>query len=242
MLRYVGGKTRLAKELSAVIYSYKTDAHRRYLEPFFGGGSMAQYTKDFNLNRYASDINQDLILMYQALQDDWLPPEHITEEQYTILATSEPSALRGYVGFGLSFAGIWFVGYAKDKSNKRRFDEESYRRLVKNIPYIQDITFRCKDYQTIKGINSIDLIYCDPPYAHTFNKTSHHKGYATGDIDHTLFWDIMRQWSNNGATVLISEYTAPDDFIAVWEKPYKTYGITKQRTKDKVEKVFKYRG
>jgi hypothetical protein len=38
-------------------------------------------------------------MMFQALQQDWLPPEYVSEE----LKTAQPSALRGYVGFACSY-------------------------------------------------------------------------------------------------------------------------------------------
>jgi len=234
MLRYVGGKTRLAKSIAEQIYRHKTDQHRRYLEPFFGGGSMANHTVNFDLMRYAYDIHPDLILMYQALQNGWIPPQHISEGQYRSLKYAEPSALRAFVGFGSSFGGKWFGGYARDKTGKRDFTNESYHRIMLNRHYINDIIFKCKSYDEIKGVHSIDLVYADPPYQGTL-------GY-NNSFDHTVFWNIMRDWSNTGATVLISEYTAPSDFEIVWETPYKTYGITLSDTKEKIERLFKWKG
>lgn len=242
MLRYMGGKTRIAKDISRTIYEYKSNKHKRYLEPFFGGGSLAPYTQTFGLNRYASDINEDLILMYQALQSGWIPPKEITESLYKELKYSQPSALRGYVGFSMSFGGIWFGGYARDKQNKRNFAQESYKRIIAGLPYIQDIHFKHKDVFTFNNIHEVDLVYADPPYANTFRSTSHHSGYSTDNFNHEAFWNVVRSWSNSGATVLISEYEAPDDFKIVWEKPYKTYGITLGQTKDKLERLFMWKG
>lgn len=247
MLRYVGGKTRLAKEISTVLSGYKTPTHKYYYEPFFGGGSMAQYTKQFGLQRFASDNNKDLINLYVMLQMEWLPPIQITEDEYKRLKEStDPSivasAMRGYAGFALSFGGKWFGGYARDPKGGRDFSAESYRRLVKHLPDIEDIYFRHTDYRFIFPVNDECLIYCDPPYYGTFGETCHYEAYAIGDFDHISFWNTMREWSNNGAVVLISEYTAPNDFEVVWEKSYKTYGITLGKTQDKVERLFKYKG
>jgi len=38
-----------------------------------------------------------------------------------------------------------------------------------------------------------------------------------GEFDHAEFWQTMREWSKAN-TVLISEYTAPPDFVPVWQQ------------------------
>lgn len=54
-----------------------------------------------------------------------------------------------------------------------------------------------------------DVVYCDPPYAET-------EGYKrTGGFDTDKFW----QWTRTRAyPVYVSEFQAPDDFVAVWGK------------------------
>ena len=54
------------------------------------------------------------------------------------------------------------------------------------------------------------FIYCDPPYANT-------KKYKD-DFDNDRFWEWCRQIiaTKDNVKILISEYTAPDDFICVW--------------------------
>lgn len=39
-------------------------------------------------------------------------------------------------------------------------------------------------------------------------------------FDHALFWDVMRFWSLS-STVVVSEYSAPDDFVCIAEFPSK---------------------
>ncbi len=244
MIRYVGGKTRLAKEIAAIIQSHIKPEHTYYYEPFFGGGSMAQYTKDFGLYRIASDNHFDLINLYKLLQTD-IDTEFLSdffssidEQQYNRLKNlTDPnfaqSARRAYAGFALSFAGKYFGGYARDKAGKRDFNKESLARLIKHIPDLKDIHFHCMDYREYFPITSDVIIYADPPYASTL-------GYKTGVFDTNAFWQTMRDWNSRGATVIISEYEAPDDFKVIWEKPYKTYLST--TTKDKVERLFMMKG
>lgn len=240
MIRYVGGKTRLAKEIAAIIQSYIQPRHTHYYEPFFGGGSMAEYTKAFGLSRIASDNHCDLIYMYIMLQMGWMPPMHIPESLYNAVKdgpfeTMAQKALRGYVGFSMSFGGKYFGGFARDKASKRQFDVESYNRLVNHIPDLKGIYFHCMDYRHFFPIDESMIIYADPPYAYAL-------GYKTGEFDTNAFWQTVRDWNNKGATVIISEYEAPDDFQIIWETPYKTYGITLGATKDKVERLFMMKG
>ena len=61
----------------------------------------------------------------------------------------------------------------------------------------------------------------------------------TGEFNHDEFWDIMRKWSKDN-TVLISEYSAPEDFEIVWEKQVKLDIRDKNNKKQKrTEKLFK---
>src|SRR5574341_2465334 len=98
MIRYVGGKTRHAKEIGAILLAESRDCNR-YIEPFFGGGSMAKITSAMSIPRLVSDINPDLIELFQAIQDGWLPPERISGQTYQVAKGLSPSPLRTYIGF-----------------------------------------------------------------------------------------------------------------------------------------------
>ena len=50
-----------------------------YFEPFVGGGWVLQ---EMSGDRIASDGNKALIAMYQALQDGWIPPDFVSEDEY----------------------------------------------------------------------------------------------------------------------------------------------------------------
>lgn len=206
MIRYVGGKTRIAKDIVSVITQYKQPHHTHYIEPFVGGGSTICAAKVLNLVRFGYDINEDLIALYNALLVGWRPPMNITEWQYNKLKERSSSVLRTYVGYASSFGGKFFGGYAR--GNKRNFTAENTRRVLKNIYDLCGVRFAYMPYQQLQ-IYPHMLIYCDPPYAGTM-------GYGN-TFNHIEFWAIMREWSKI-TTVLISEYNAPDDFTCVWEK------------------------
>jgi DNA adenine methylase len=73
---------------------------------------------------------------------------------------------------------------------------------------IQDVRFESKLYQEFTPHDC--LVYCDPPYAGTTQ-------YGAFDgFDHVEFWDTMREWAKTN-TVVVSEYSAPDDWVVVKE-------------------------
>ena len=210
-IQYFGGKAKIAKYIVPFLESQRKD-NQSYLEPFVGG---ANIVCKMTGERYAYDYNEYLIEMYKAVQQGYELPNELNEEQYKYIKNNkdENKALSGFVGFGCSFAGKWFGGYARDKRKSCDFAFTSKNGLLNKMSTMQDVKFEWKDYKTLqpKGF----LIYCDPPYANTTKYT------GTPDFDTEIFWDIMREWSKDN-DVYISEYNAPDDFISVLEIPTKT--------------------
>lgn len=218
----MGGKGRIAKALSAVILDATTD-RGRYVEPFIGGGAMAaKMGQHFSAAVY-SDIHPDLVLMWEAALAGWGPPTDVSYEMYQELRyTSEPSALRGFVGFGGSFGGRWFEGYARGGFNAngtpRNHQAESSRAVLKDVATMRAKTstdILCRDALTITAAPG-DVIYCDPPYADT-------KNYSRLDaLDHRKFWEVAESWVESGASVFVSEYAAPDGWECAWEQPLRS--------------------
>ena len=94
---------------------------------------------------------------------------------------------------------------------------------------MQNVGFRCCSYQDLE-IPEKSLIYCDPPYRGT-------TGYKMG-FDSGAFWQWCRDKAAEGHTVLISEYSAPADFICLLEIEHFT---TVNSNKDKrIEKLFTF--
>lgn len=207
MIPYLGSKSRIFKHIYPFI---KQDYKRRYVELFCGSCSSLAYTYELPVKEYV-DNHPDLIMMFQALQQGWLPPEYVSEELYQELKTAQPSALRGYVGFAASFAGKWFAGYARDRKGTRNIPNEVYKRIMKNKHFIRNTCFICSSYECI-SLDSDTVVYADPPYA----GTSQYKD----NFNHYDFWEWVR---NSRAKIYVSEYTAPSDFIPVWSKEHKTY-------------------
>lgn len=208
-MRYVGGKSRHAAALAEVIERYRTTQTAIY-DPFVGGGAMAHVFSTRYSHVYASDTHRDLIMLYHALQQGWKPPTNVSEDEYQQLRHAEPSALRGFVGFGASWNSKWFGGYAKDKRKQdwviggvaRSFDDYD----------LTNVSFSHASFFDIAFINPAErVIYCDPPYQST-------QGYSVGDFDHDAFWQRCNDLHDQGFLVAVSEYNAPDDWQCVWRK------------------------
>lgn len=83
--------------------------------------------------RIANDIHPELIIMWRALQKGWIPPSLVSEEDYVKAKAGEGFPfLRGFIGFGCSFGGKWFGGYARD-SQERNYALQSKNSVLKQI-------------------------------------------------------------------------------------------------------------
>ena len=82
IMRYLGGKYRLRKQIAEVIKEHRglplRGKVRPYWEPFVGSTWITTQIDKEPI--YASDINKYLIVMWKALQDGWEPPKNITED------------------------------------------------------------------------------------------------------------------------------------------------------------------
>jgi len=176
--------------------------------------------------------------MWQALQYGWEPPGDITQEQYyQIKAMQSPNPLKAFAGFGCSFAGKYFGGYARGhgadaKTAKSQLNKRLYAKVA-GSQGLKDCIFNCIDYEQAIKLYDPDVVYCDPPYKGTT------KFYGLPDFDYARFWDVMFEESLN-RTILISEYEAPGLFEEVISIPTKT----EIRSADgerltRVEKVFR---
>jgi DNA adenine methylase len=222
-MQYFGGKQRISKYIIPILQSLRKP-DQVYLEPFVGSANIVIGMDGY---RYASDNHQDLILLLQAVQAGTFQyPDNVTEEDYQKLRNAEPSAMRAFVGFGCSYSGKWFGGFAR--SGKRKYFVNARNSLIEKSKKMEGINFMFKDYREYLPKNC--LIYCDPPYKHT---TKIH-GVK---FDSNEFWDIMRKWSVDN-TVVISEYEAPVDFKCIKEIKTKTDISGKEGKYDRVERLY----
>lgn len=229
-MQYFGGKAKIAKYIVPYLESVRKE-NQLYIEPFMGGCNIVSKMSG---NREAYDFNEYLVEMYKGVQSGYELPDELSEEEYHHVKDNkeEDKILTGFVGFGCSFAGKWFGGYARNKQ-KHNYCKASKNSLLRKMSTMSDVKFDWVDYKTLnpKGC----LIYCDPPYANTTKYT----GVPT--FDSNEFWDVMRRWSKDN-DVYISEYEAPADFVSVLDIPTKTNIRDKSdNVCQRVEKLFTYK-
>ena len=58
-------------------------------------------------------------------------------------------------------------------------------------------------------------------------------------LEYDDFWEWCRNMNEQGHTVYISEYSAPDDFVCVWQKEI-TNSMATKNTYKPIEKLFIY--
>lgn len=225
----MGSKNRHAKELLPIILENRT-ADQWYIEPFVGGFNMIDKVTG---NRIANDSHFYLIELFKAIQNGWVPPCSVSELQYNAVKNNKEyyhPALVGFIGFGCSYAGKWFSGYARSKTAKgksRNYALESRKNILKQD--IDGIVIFNKNYIDLE-IPEKSIIYCDPPYAGT---TKYKDGF-----DHEVFWRWIREQINKGHSVFISEYAAPPDFECIWQKTVHTSLDKERKVNQCVERLF----
>jgi len=229
-MQYLGGKSRIAKQISEIINkNLKEDS--RFVSLFCGACSIE--SKISSNNKLLNDSHYYLIELFSAIQKGWEIPSVVTKEMYdyTKQNMNENPPLTGFIGFACGFGGKWFGGYAKNNSGTN-YALQSKNSLLKKINGLMSAIFINDDYKNIQLQNN-DVVYCDPPYFNTTN-------YSNSNIfNHVDFWEYMRKISSITEIVFISEINAPKDFVSIWEKPLKrNLDKNKNNLFDSMEKLF----
>ena len=221
-MKYLGGKYILGKRLAPLVKGY-LEPHHTYVEPMVGGGGMLSHMLNIDNPIIANDIDMEVIAFWQSLQNGRSDfPQHLTREKYyDIKNHSTDSALRAYVGYGCSFGGKKWGGYAQNKrgTNYAMLEKTSANRMMESFrnfameAYNGSIQmgelFRKRKELTFTSGSYLDMvlpencvIYCDPPYKNT-------TGMNTYKFDHNIFYDWVLKRASQGDIILISEYDCP---------------------------------
>ncbi len=204
-MRYLGGKTRIAKQLAAEIDKVRRPGQWVW-DAFCGGLSM---TKALSVNGpvYSTDACVPLINMYRAVQAGWDPPSFVDEATYRAAkALPDTDPMKAFCGFGCSFGGIWFRGLASPRSAKKGgggklYDTAASCRsvLIRDAP---GCTLDVADFLTCEPRPLDGVLYLDPPY----EGTASYEGVSP--FDHNAFRGKVRAWSEH-CHVYVSEYAFP---------------------------------
>lgn len=208
-MRYFGGKARIAKPLTDFLNSQLKQG-QPFVDAFCGSLNVVSKI-DPNRLITANDKHMELIALWQYVQAGGVLPENISEEEYKLAKTDDRAWYRAFVGFGCSYSGKYFGGYARGDT-KRNYATNAKNSITKKFKTIGDnVLFTCADYQELV-IPQISMIYCDIPYKDS-------TGYSVGKFNHNEFYEWIQYRSSQGHKVYVSEYAenVPDFATVVWE-------------------------
>ncbi len=225
-LKWAGGKYKLAEQIAARLPDADT-----LVEPFVGAGSVFLNTQ---FRHYLlSDINQDLIGLYQTLKAD--PDGYIREaRKWFVDANNDKAAYYGIrsefnqtrEGFGRAVLFLYLNRYGYNglcrynKSGGFNVPFGSYKKPYfpeKELWFFaekaQRAEFFCESYaDSFARAGRGDAVYCDPPYL-PLSTTANFTSYASGGFsldDQALLADCaLDAAQQRGATVLISNHDTP---------------------------------
>jgi len=247
MSSYHGGKQRIGLEIAENIHLVSTiiEEHtdfviKGYCEPFCGMLGVYRHIPELfsdnkpRLKYKAGDANESVIKMWQAAQKGWKPADLYTKPEYTALKEKTyPSAEKGFVGHSCTFRGINFGGYFKHKKSKR----ESHVNNIVQISNIMDshkVKFSPGSYTQFSNLEGY-VIYCDPPYVNSEQRYYNTQGNRM-TFDSDTFWKWCRQMADKNI-VILSEYSAPSDFIQVFKKKVVLTGLGSRGSSNQADRV-----
>jgi len=202
-MRYLGGKYRIRKKLGAFL-TEQAKGKDFFLDLFCGAGNVV--TNVDHPNRYANDGNRYVIAVLKRAQRGGEFPDVITEEFYQQVKNNKdayPDWLVGFVGFGCSFGGKFFRGFARGNRNYPLSAANSLSEID-----LTGVQLSVGDYQNTEIPKGSGLIYCDPPYENT-------TGYSIA-FDREQFYRWAREQAQKH-TVLVSEYEHNSRGPIVWQ-------------------------
>lgn len=244
-MKYMGGKFRQGRAIARIVSSIING--QMFYEPFCGAMGSAYHILNSSGIKLAgailSDISPALINMWIALINGWNPPHAVTYDDYKRLKSiRDPNdPMTAYVGFGMCLGGKWWAGFGRDNQGKRNYADELRRYTLKKVDVLlrHPVILCSCDYRGM--LDSEQFFYLDPPY---YNRSKVHN--FDGEFDHATFWDHVRLLVNLNNVVIVTEFTAPEDFVPIYSwggtisyaNTKHTNGRGKRRTDGTSEYIF----
>lgn len=209
-MRYFGGKVRISKPLSLFLNT-KLNRKQPFVDMFCGSCNVISKI-DSDRVRVANDAHYYLISLWNYVMSGGKLPDSITREEYHIIKEQGEDWLKGFVGFGCSFAGKWWGGYASGEKG-RNYCANAKNSISRKAKCLHNVIFTNYDYKECP-VPEQSLIYCDIPYK---GATSYCKK-LTGEFNHDEFYSWCKDMEYKGHSVYVSEYAqnVPDGASVVW--------------------------
>ena len=222
IVKWVGGKRQLMFELLENI----PKSYNRYFEPFIGGGALFFELKPNNA--YISDMNEELINLYQVVRDNVeelitdLQKHDISKEyfmqirnidrtkEYQNLSDVKKASRFIYLNrtcfngmYRVNSKGEFNVPFGNYK-NPRIIDENN---LINCSNLLQKTEIKNADFSKILNyIQKGDFVYFDPPYV-PLNETSSFTSYTKDGFDIDMQFklrDICDELDSMGVKFMLS--------------------------------------
>lgn len=242
-MKYPGSKRRYAKEiLLAILHDIRAQGKEIpscWVEPFVGGANIIDRAGGYFPQRIGSDINGHLIYFYKAIQAGWIPPEALSQEEWTIWKekSNKPPSIQespmiAFAGIPCSYMGRWFTSYAHPNERSKSYSREGRNSILKQKPDLMGIDFIHSDYKDLL-LPEGSIIYCDPPY----RGSRVFADRKLPDDFYNEFWSFCENKIRLGHQVYISEYSSPDGWECIWSKEVIS-AFRGPETRLRVEKLF----
>lgn len=213
LIGWVGGKTRLSRQIISIF-----PEHTRYIEPFFGSGSVF-FNKNKVKENLINDINGDLTNLYEVVRD--YPQELIRLTKYTINSESQFNRFyelyynekEKYKSLSPSMRALIYFYLIKNSFNNLGKTYSIYGSSWNNDGLLETIekvsnklsgtTITSRDYkEALIQSNSSTLAYIDPPYIITIKDKSYYYEYTLTEEEHCNLRDILVSNETNYKWVL----------------------------------------
>lgn len=216
-LKWAGGKRWLAPRIASLLQIKKGG---RYVEPFLGSGAVFFAVRP--AMAILADINEELILAFQAIQEN---PDYVIRSlshrkinvtdfekmRRSAPATSLDRAVRMLYLNRTAFNGLFRVnqqGFFNVpfgcKSGTKLCDPANIR--AASIA-LQNATLSISDFRdTLRNIRRTDTVYVDPPYTvrHNNNGFRRYNEQIFSWQDQVELASLLNDLASNGVTVIVS--------------------------------------
>lgn len=223
---YMGSKNKIGKDIIEVLPS-----GRRFVDLFAGGCAMthaalASGKYDCALTNDKSPVcGVDLFKM--AVKGEFDDPKYLRLVDYDEFYERRFIDPWMIAIFGWNYSIYYFAGKKGEASqliaknnitdittlakfgNTRQLQCLNRLRKLKDCVDLSKVEFTNMDYKDYE-FKEGDVVYCDPPYGDT-----KHFYNIKETFDHDQFWDWVR---TRDYPIYVSEYSAPDDFVSIFEK------------------------
>lgn len=189
---------RHTKKVMSIVLKNR-DTEQYYIEPFVG---RCNTISKVDGNRIGNDSDGNLIDMWRSIQQGWIPPKYLHEDDYQYIIDNKDTVSSTTVAYT-----DMIVTKCLTTSNARRsrsskietYSRRGFNEIENIIGSIQGVIFTSTNYQDMQ-LPKNSIIMCYPPE----------------NIADDIFWRWCREKIVDGHQIYIIGDYAPIDFRVIW--------------------------